>query len=267
VNEHTLVIASSYSGTTEETIAATEDAFKKGAKVAGITSGGKLAELLKAHNAPALVFEPKYNPCNQPRMALGYSIFGQIALFARAGVLSVTAEDYKAVLAAIADAHLQYSVALSQETNLAKILAFEMKERIPVIVTAEHLEGAGHVFANQLNENAKNYSEFRVIPELNHHLMEGLQFPKLNDSTFVFVMIDSPLYSSSNRRRLELTEQVLDKNHITFQRVTLKGKTKLEQVFELLTFGAYANFYLAMLNNINPAPIPWVDWFKSQLKK
>src|SRR5258708_37178759 len=111
-----------------------------------------------------------------------------------------------------------------------------MHGRIPIVTVAEHLEGVGHVFANQLNENAKNFAEFRIIPELNHHLMEGLQFPDSNALNLLFVMIHSDLYLSSNQRRFELTEQVIEKNKIEFREYTLESKTKIEQVFEMLLF-------------------------------
>ncbi|MBP7768504.1 SIS domain-containing protein [Candidatus Woesebacteria bacterium] len=267
VNEKTLVIASSYSGSTEETIAATQDAIRKGAKITGITSGGKLAELLKSHGYPVLVFDPIYNPSNQPRMGLGYSIFGQIALFAQAGMLKIDEAAYTRVLEAIAAAHLISGVGVKSDTNPAKILAYEITTHIPVVTVSQHLEGVGHVFANQLNENAKTYSEYRVIPEINHHLMEGLRFPKQTDDVLLFFMIHSKLYGENNALRVKLTEEVLEKNHIEFRTLDLTSKTKLEQAFEMLTFGAYTSFYTAMLHDIDPAPIPWVDWFKDQLKK
>lgn len=267
VDEKTLVIASSYSGTTEETLAAVKDAQGKGAKIAGITSGGALAEFLRSNNYPAIIFEPKYNPCNQPRMAVGYSIFGQIALFAQAGLLKVEETEYQAVMQTIANTHLQFSADVPQDKNAAKLLAFEMLDRIPVITVAEHLEGCGHVFANQLNENAKNYSEYRVIPELNHHLMEGLKFPDSNQHNLLFFTVHSDLYLRNNARRFELTEQVLEQNKIEYRSHKLESQTKLEQAFEMMVLGAYANFYLAILHNQNPSPIPWVDWFKAELKK
>ena len=267
VNEKTLVIASSYSGTTEETLAAVADAKKKGAKIAGITSGGPLADFLRENGYPALVFDPVYNPCGVPRMALGYSIFGQVALLAQAGILNVTDDDYKAVMETIAKAHLTYGADIPQEKNPAKLLAFEMKERLPVLTVAEHLEGVAHVFANQINETSKNFSEYRVIPELNHHLMEGLQFPKDNPDHHLWLMVLSPLYNPSNIKRMKLTEQVLEKHEIECREFMATAPTKLTQAFELITFGSYASFYLAMLNNLNPSPTPWVDWFKGELKK
>lgn len=267
VNGDTLVIASSYSGGTEETLSAIEDAKKKGAKISGITSGGKLAEFLRANNYPAVIFEPTFNPCQSPRMGLGYSIFGLISLFAQAGLLKVTETEYNAVMETIADAHLRMSADVAQDTNIAKLLAFEIFSRIPIVTAAQHLEGVAHVFANQLNENAKTYSEYRVIPELNHHLMEGLKFPESNPDNLLFISIQSALYDQHNSKRIELTQQVLEKNHVEYREFTLSRATKLEQAFELLMLGSYTSFYLALLHNQNPTPIPWVDWFKDQLKK
>lgn len=267
VNEKTLVIASSYSGTTEETLSAVADAKRKGAKIAGITSGGKLAEFLQHNNYPALVFKTTYNPSNSPRMALGYSVFGQIALFAQAGLLKIDQAQLQEVLETLAQVHLECSIHVDQETNPAKILAFHLLDRIPVITVSEHLEGVAHVFSNQLNENAKTYAEFRTIPEINHHLMEGLQFPSHNDQGLFFVTLHSKLYEASNQRRMDLTEEVLEQNNIEYLTHQLRSSTKLSQAFELLLFGSYTSVYLAFLNNQNPTPNPWVDWFKSELKK
>jgi len=267
VNSETLVIASSYSGTTEETLAAVKDAQKKGARIAGITSGGKLAELLRESKYPSLIFDPVFNPSNSPRMALGYSIFGQIALFSKLGLLQFTESDYQNVLNTIAQMHLKMSASVPQDQNPAKLLAFELVGRLPIIITAEHLEGMAHVFANQLNENAKTFSEYRVVPELNHHLMEGLQFPETNAANLLFVTVPSKLYSKPNQNRMALTEQVIEKNKLEYREVPVDGETKIEQAFAFLVFGAYTSFYLSMLNNQNPIPNPWVDWFKNELKK
>lgn len=266
VNENTLFIASSYSGTTEETLSTAKQALERGAKVAGITSGGDLAKMLQAAGVPVLVFTPTYNPSGQPRMALGYSVFGQIALLTKLGVLSVSDEQVTQVLEAIAKVHLQAGIAVSEEKNPAKLLAYQFEQRIPVVTVAEHLEGVAHVFANQLNENAKTYSEYRVVPEINHHLLEGLKYPINRDDMLFFFTVLSKLYQSSNSKRMLLTQEVLQKNNIEYQTLELTSATKLTQAFEFLTFGAYVTFYSAMLHGFDPAPIPVVDWFKAQLK-
>lgn len=267
VNSDTLVVLSSYSGNTEETLAAGLDAQKKGALITGIASGGKLAEFLKANNYPGYIYQATYNPCNVPRYALGYSVFGQMALLERTGLLPLSQDDYEEVLSVIAEVQLTMSADISQDKNFAKLLAYECVQRLPVVVVAEHLEGAGHVVANAFNETAKTYSEYRVIPELNHHLMEGIGISGLDESFLLFLTVDSTLYHHSNRTRITLTEQVIEKNKREYKHLTLRSSTKIGQVFELLALGAYATYYLAMLNNENPTPNPWVDWFKEQLKK
>lgn len=265
VNKQTLVIASSYSGTTEETLAACKDAVAKGATLTGITSGGKLSEYLTSLSAPHLVFPTEFNPNGCPRMGLGYSIFGQIALFAKLGLIQLQEADVQAVLAAIATTHLESSLAVSQDKNKAKLLAFQLFNKLPIILAAEHLEGAAHVCANQLNENAKTYAEYRVIPELNHHLLESFSFPSSLQDTTHFFSVHSKQYTAKNLRRLELTEQLLDQNNLEYTTEQLDQTTMLAEAFSLITFGAYLSFYLAMLNGIDPFPNPNVDWLKSQL--
>jgi glucose/mannose-6-phosphate isomerase len=267
VNENTLVIVSSYSGNTEETFSAAQDAHKKGAKLIAITTGGKIAAYFKEHSLPALVYEPKHNPSQCARMGLGYSIFGQMALFAKADLITLGEKEYKQVLDAIAETHLKASQNVLQESNLAKVLAFNLVNKIPVITASEHLEGIAHVFANQLNENAKTFAEYRVIPELNHHLMEGLLFPQSADSVLQLVTIHSDLYHPSNSLRMTITEEIIEQHHLELVSHTLTSKTKIGQAFELLTLAAYTAFYLAMLYNQDPIPNPNVDLLKSELKK
>lgn len=267
VNDKTLVIASSYSGNTEETLAATQDAFEKGAKLIGITTGGKIATFLQEKSLPVLAYEPTHNPSQCARMGLGYSVFGQIALFSKVGLIQFTEQDYQEVLEAVAKAHLDSGQAVDQKNNLAKVLAFNLLQRIPVITVSEHLEGIAHVFSNQLNENAKTFAEFRVVPEMHHHLLEGLAFPEKASDSLVFVTIHSEHYHTQNKLRMEITEEILEKHSLEFVSHKLSSKTKIGEAFELLTLGAYAAYYLAILNNQDPIPNPQVDWLKSELKK
>ncbi|HSW89334.1 MAG TPA: SIS domain-containing protein [Patescibacteria group bacterium] len=267
VNSETLVVLSSYSGNTEETLSAGEDAKKKGAQITGLASGGKLADFLKTNNYPGYIYTATFNPCNVPRYALGYSVFGQIALLERTGLLSLSRTDFEEVLQVVAQVQLENNVEIAQDKNLAKLLAFESVERLPIITAAEHLEGASHVVANAFNETAKVYSEYRVVPEMNHHLMEGLAFPKSNDVNLLFLLVNSSLYAVGNSKRMKLTAQVIEQNKCESRELVLKSKTKLSQVFELMAFGAYTTFYLALLNGQNPTPNLWVDWFKAELKK
>lgn len=262
-----LILLSSYSGTTEEVLSAAEEAKNSGAQILVITTGGKLQEMAQENNWPVYVINPQYNPSNQPRMAIGYSVFGTIAMFIKAGVLKVDELLVDKVIERIRETSLGINVDVLQENNPAKQMAFNMLGRIPVLLGAEHLEGALHVFNNQLNENAKTYSEYRVVPELNHHLMEGLVYPIENEKMLYFVLFQSPLYHDRTQRRIEVTQDVIEKAGIDTTTVLIDSVTRLEQAFEVIAFGAFTNFYLAMLEQIDPAPIETVDYFKEQLKQ
>lgn len=267
VNEYSLVILSSYSGTTEETLSALKQAEALGAQILIITTGGDLAKYMKEHNTPGYIIEVTHNPSNQPRMAIGYSVFGIIALLTKAGILKLTDSDINGVIRTVRRLSRELNVEIVQEENGAKQMAFHMLQRIPVLIAAEHLEGAVHVFQNQLNENAKTYAEYRVLPELNHHLMEGLQFPDDNEKNFFFVLVNSSLYNERTQKRVTITQTVLENAKFDTIELHVESGSRLEQAFEIITFGAFTNFYLAMLEGIDPAPIATVDFFKEQLGK
>ena len=103
------------------------------------------------------------------------------------------------------------------------------------------------------------------IPELNHHLMEGLKHPANNKDNLYFIFIDSDLYSNRIRQRFEITKDVVSQNNIQFSSFKPSSNDKLSQVFEVIQFAGFLNFYLSMLYEQDPAPIPWVDYFKTQL--
>lgn len=266
VDEHTLVLLSSYSGTTEETLSCAAEALEKHALVAVITSGGDLEKFAGEHNFPAYIIKPKYNPSNQPRMAIGYSVFGQLGLFNAVGVISVTDEQVQSVVTLL-QKNAKGLCPESTEQNAAKFLAYSSVDKMLTLVSSEHLEGAVRVFNNQLNENAKAMTSMLYIPDLNHHSMEGLGFPKHMQSEVLFLFFVSQLYTPKVMKRYPITSEVVEKQGIQYETVYALGKTKLEQVFEVVQLGGFVNFYLAMLYGINPAPIPWVNYFKEQLSK
>lgn len=264
VNEGTLVFCSSYSGTTEETLENARQAMAKKAKWIAIGTGNTLIELAKTHGAPYYQIDARHNPSNQPRMAIGYSVVGHLAMAEKAGLIKLYESDIQEAVDAMESVGEELRVETETEKNKAKQLALKMKGKIIAYVSAEHLVGAMHTVNNQLNENAKNLSMDAVIPELNHHLMEGLKHPLTNTANLSFVFAHSLLYPPRIQQRIEITRQVIEKNGIEVLTVDLSALTPLAQSFELIQIGAYANFYLSMLYGQNPAPIPWVDYFKEQ---
>ena len=264
VDENTLVICSSYSGETEETIQNAKEAIDKKAKWMAIGSGNTLIEIAKEYNVPFYKIDPKYNPSNQPRMAIGYSIIGQLILASKAGLVEFTKKDIDKITPSMRSVIEKIKVEVI-EKNEAKKLAYRMKDKIVAFISAGHLVGATHVINNQMNENAKVFSADYQIPEINHHLMEGLSNPDANKTALFAFFVNSSLYSERIIKRFELTRDVVEKHDVeTFvYKATRDGA--ISQVFETIQFGAYVDFYLSMLYKINPAPLPWVDYFKERL--
>lgn len=265
VDEHTLVVISSYSGNTEEPLHSIEQAEAKKAQIVTITAGGKLKKLAEERNYPSYFIDPQFNPSNQPRMAIGNSVFGQIGLLSKAGVISLTDEEVEEVITTVIRTVESNTVEKKTEESQAKLIAYECLERRPILVSSEFMEGSLHVSANQFNENAKIFADYKIVPELNHHLMEGLKFPQSNQGTHLFLFMNSQLFSASNQKRMKLTQEIVEKNHIDALAVQLTSETKLTQVFESIALLAFANFYLSMLEGIDPCPIPFVDEFKEKL--
>lgn len=256
VNEKSLVFLSSFSGSTEEVISCLEKGLEKKAKLTGLTGGGKLSDMLQSNKMPALIFESKYNPSGQPRLGTGYMVLGIIALLNRAGLISISDEEVRnAVL------HVRNNQEYIKEEAME--LAKKLEGFIPVIFAAEFLSGNIHIMRNQFNETAKSFSAFSLLPELNHHLMEGLKNPA--DKKLKILCINSNLYSDKLLKRIELTKDVVSKNNIEFVSYDPKGSTKLAQVLEILSFGGYVSLYLALIYGQDPSVIPWVDYFKEKL--
>jgi len=131
VGPESLVIVTSYSGNTEETMAAAQRALVKRAKIFGITTGGKLAEFLKKEKIPAYIYKPKENPSNQPRLGLGYSVAATMTLLARCGFFTLAEEDMRLAIKALQQFSQEFDSQTAVNNNLAKRMALKLKNKIP----------------------------------------------------------------------------------------------------------------------------------------
>ena len=265
VDEQTLVICSTFSGTTEETIQNAKEAQKKNLKWMAIGSGSELIDLARKYKVPYYQIIPTYNPSKQPRLAIGYSVIGQLILVAKTGVIDIEEKEIDMLVDAMKKVVDKNKISIPEKNNQAKQFAKKLFQKKVSFVASRHLVGAAHTAKNQMNENAKNFSTIFDIPELNHHLMEGLKFPDSNKKDLVFFFIESDLYPERITKRYKITEDVVNKNKVDYVVYKPQGKDYLSQVFEMVQFGGYVNFYLSMLYGLDPAPIPWVDYFKVKL--
>ncbi|MCK5061256.1 hypothetical protein KAR28_01760 [Candidatus Parcubacteria bacterium] len=270
VGKNTLYIISSYSGTTEEPLSTYRTAKKQGAKIMAITENSpksKLLKLMLKENIPGVIFKPEYNPSNQPRMGLGYSIFGQLILIAKSGALTLKIKEMEEIISRLELWTRKLRVESFTKQNPAKKIALQLANKRPTIVAAEFLKGNIKALRNQMSESSKHLPNFLEIPELNHYAMEGLAYPVSRKKDSIFLFFDSGLYHPRIILRTAMTKQVIKKNKIAIISHGLKGKNKHLQSFELLQLGTWISYYLGIINQVDPIKIPYVDWFKEQLAK
>jgi glucose/mannose-6-phosphate isomerase len=268
VNEKTLYIIYSYSGNTEEPLSTYAEAKKRGAKIVAITAHGinnKLEKLIKKNKIPGIVFTTERNPSLQPRMGVGYGIFFVLGVLVNARAINFKSESICRIVSVLERNNFKFNLEKAAAVNPAKKMALEIFGREAVLVGGDFFEGSLHAWRNQLCENSKNFAQYLVLPDLNHYSLEGLSNPKGNQKNLTFVFLASHFYSARLKKRFELTREIVKKNKIKAVEYKVGGETKLTEALELLQFGSWVTFYLAMLNNVNPVSIPSVDWFKEKL--
>jgi len=267
VDKKTLVILSSYSGNTEEVLLFAKKALDKKIKCLGITTGGELEKLLWSYNSPCFKINPLHNPCNQPRMGLGYSILGIAGLLCKLSLLQINDKDVESLREYLLNINQKYGILVSSKNNYAKKIAERLFGKATILVAAEFLAGSIHTWQNQQHEVAKNYGSYYLLPELDHHLLEGLKFPVSNRNFLIGIFVNSKLYDQSTQKMLKITKEIFEKNEIEVCEYECEANNKFFQSMEVIHFASYVNFYLAILNKVDPSPIPWVEYFKKELKK
>ena len=256
VSTDTLVVLTSYSGTTEEVLACAEEAKAKQTKMLILTKGGPLADFAKTNNITSYIFDGKFNPSGVPRHGYGYTILGLLGLFNKARIISLEERE-------LSDSITRLEEKTPELKKRAESDFTRFINHIPVIFTAEHLAANAQILCNQFNETSKSFSAFYLVPDLNHHLMEGLQFPK--DSQLSFMALQSQNFSLKNKKRMDLTCTVVKNNNQKMYSFDTAGQTQYDDFFESIVYGSYLTLYLALYYDQNPAVNPWVDWFKEHL--
>lgn len=264
VSQKTLLVLSSYSGTTEEVLSCEKQSRAKTSLVTGISLGGPLLKSLKKRKKPFYTIVEKYNPSGQPRMGVAYSVFGQLGLL-RSFFKVSDAE----VNAAVKHARNVQRWTMESKAGIGWIRSItkSLAGRMPVIVGSEFLSGNAHAFTNQWNENAKTLANYFLIPEMNHHLLEGLTYPRELVKKTTFIFLDSPLLHPRNRKRIQLTKQIVEKQGAKAFVLAIGGKQKLAASLETLFLGSLLTTVFSLEHAIDPVNIPWVNYLKKHLAK
>ncbi|MGZ3863940.1 MAG: bifunctional phosphoglucose/phosphomannose isomerase [Bacteroidia bacterium] len=254
VNENTLVVVSSYSGNTEETLNAMQIAIDKKAQIVCITSGGKVKELAEKHKFDLIVI-PGGNP---PRSCLGYSLVQVLHVLEAKGIFSF---NYKA--------QVEEAIALlnKEQADIQKRAheyAEKLFKKIPVIYSLGNTEGVAIRFRQQINENSKMLCWHHVIPEMNHNELVG--WAEKNENIAVCVLRTDFDYER-NLRRLDINKQVISKYTSTLFEIHGKGSTSLVQALYLIHLTDWISCYIADMKNIDPVEVKIIDFLKGELAK
>ncbi|MEK7096298.1 MAG: bifunctional phosphoglucose/phosphomannose isomerase, partial [Patescibacteria group bacterium] len=263
VSEKTLFIASSYSGNTEETLAALAEAEAKGAKIVVIAGGGKLQEIAESKNHPFMLI-PKVE---QPRYVVLYNLKALVVALEAAGL--VNQAQASAAIHQAGDFLKQkvtaWTATMPTKDNPAKKLAEELAGKSIVIYAGPLLAPVAYKWKINFNENAKNVAWWNQYPEFNHNEMIGWSSHPI-EKIYAVVDLRSSLEHPRVQKRFEVTEKLLSGRRPAPNIVQVQGETILEQLLWAIAYGDFVSIYLALLNNVNPAPVDLVEKFKKALK-
>jgi len=258
-DNHTLVIVSSYSGNTAETLSALGEATKYNAKIIGIGNGGKLQQLCQSHNLTYL----QLPSVSQPRLAV----------FASLKALACVLEDTKIVngdlrreLQDTADfldtAKLAWSTD-KQNDNLAQDTAKQLAGKPTLIYASSNLWSAAYKLKISINENAKQMAFADTFSELDHNEIEG--WTAKNNGEFGVVVLESTLDNNEAKVRINLSSKIMKSQNFNPIKITAEGANLVQQILYCILFGDFVSAYMAIINGQDPTKVELIEEFKKDL--
>jgi len=263
VDASTLVIASSYSGNTEETLSAFTESLKTPARKLVITSGGKLKNLAENEGIPVFVVDYQA----PPRAAFPHSFVPLVGIFQKLGLLRDKSADLQEALVILNKLSTDFIETRPLASNPAKQLAAKLWGHLAVVYGAEMLSEVARRWKTQFNENSKTWAFFESFPELNHNAVAGYELPPEAKERIFVLMLRSSLLRPQSLLRYEATAELLAKAGIAYEFAEGRGESALAQVMSLVLLGDYSSFYLAMLNEVDPTSIDAINFIKQYLTR
>ncbi len=259
VNENTLFIACSFSGTTEETLTSLTAARERGAQTIAVTAGGEL--LVKAAKEE---FDYIKIPGGMPpRAALGFSFVPLYRIFQHLGILDERDGALKETVRLLEEQNDLFS---DPSDNEALTLAEEINDTLPIVYSdATMMKPVNLRWQNQFAENAKTLSYGNTLPEMTHNEIVGWErIVHLTGRLSVILLIDKE-DNPRVQRRMEIVKELVEDQAASLQVLRTRGQTRLTRMFSLIQLADWSSFYLAMLNGVDPTPIPKIELLKSKL--
>ncbi len=257
-----LLIANSYSGNTEETLSAAEQAATRDVRMLAITTGGALAEQAQAHGYPLWQFD--YH--SQPRAALGWSFGLLLGLAYRLGLAPTLADDVPEAVETLRAHAGEYALGTPTPRNPAKRTAGQLIGRMPVVFGAGIFEPVARRWKTQYNENAKVWAQYEPLPEADHNVVVSIEFPAEHGLNVSAQFITSRTYDHPRvHLRHELTYKMCLQHGIMADVFSPHGRSALAQVCQAVQYGDYVSFYLAAAYDVDPSTIVPIVELKEQL--
>ena len=255
-NDDTLVIISSYSGNTEETISCFKQAMKRNSSIVVITSGGKIWEEANKNKIPAIKIESGF----QPRYALGLSFFSLLKLIQELGFTNEEKTFEK-----IIDLWRKRGEEYSKEKNVAVQFAEQLIGFIPVIYSSEFLSSAGYRFKSQINENSKLHAFHHILPEMNHNEIIGWESyqEKLFKAKVVYLLDKE--YHPQNMKRFSILKELLIKQKVEVLTLESNESDKKVRIMDLIFLCDWISFYISVLRGFDPSEIDFIHQMKKRL--
>jgi glucose/mannose-6-phosphate isomerase len=262
VGPDTLLIVISYSGNTEETLAALKEGEKRGARIWALSSGGKLREEAVKKHYPFFLIPGGY----QPRAALPLLLGTLQSALSRAGILADAENDLPPAAALLQELRRENCWETPLRSNPAKQLAKKLLGRIPVIIGTSDLTSAVALrFKCQLNENSKQAALPAILPEMNHNEIVNLAALPRSGNPFALVVLRDEKESERMKKRVEITKSILSKTLGGVNELPARGKNPLARLLSLVMFTDFVSVYLALEAGIDPTPVEAIERLKKEL--
>lgn len=261
VNRNTLVIASSFSGNTEETLSALEDAERRGAQLSIIASGGKLIDMASNFDIAHVALEGGM----QPRMATISSLRAIFSLLQTFGITGREELDELDKLSGwLGRESARWAADVPTSENLAKRLALQSIGKTPVFYGSPLTAPLAYKWKISWNETAKNTAFWNEYPEFNHNEFMGWTSHPVEKPFAVFDLVSS-FDAPRIGQRFELSDRLLSGKRPHAHTVELQGDTLLAQLLWGAILADFASTYAAILNGVDPTPVALIERLKQEL--
>lgn len=264
VGADSLVIASSYSGNTEETLAAYAAARERKAHIIAIATGGELAQRAIADGYTLVRIPGGISP----RAAIGYSFVPLLVLMERLGILPSQAASLAEMVAVLENQRQRYGMHSELANNPAKQLAVKLVNKAPLILGTYGWPGmAAYRWKCQINENSKAPAFWNVFPELNHNETVGWEHPAEVTSRLHVVLLRDKYNNTRLARRIDVTKDIMSSYAGGISEFMSEGESAVARLFSLIYPGDFTSVYLAYLHGADPTPVKAIDRLKGELAK